>query len=132
MDLFKNQNEKVWRVLSYIWTIVFMVFIVINFFEHDRYEFLVPPLAAIYTAILGLYVGTKEFERWHDFHKSRHPGELFVILWTIIVFVLLGVAFFLDNSYRVDSEIVAVYIVVMSVFALTQKSKRLYRHKKGH
>ena len=36
----------------------------------------------------------------------------------------------LQNGYRISTEIVATYIMVLSVFALTQKSKRLYERKK--
>ena len=83
----------------------------------------------VYVGILGLYVGTKEFDRWYEMHSSRHPGELFVIFWTIIIFALMGVAFLSDGKYHLSFEAVAVYIMVLSVFALTQKSKSLHERK---
>lgn len=62
-------------------------------------------------------------------HSSRHPGELFVIFWTIIIFALMGAAFLSGGKYHLSSEAVAVYIMVLSVFALTQKSKSLHERK---
>ncbi len=81
--------------------------------------------------ILAPYVGTKELDRWYDMHESRSPGELFVLAWTVVIFGLLVLSAFLQNGYRVPSEAIAVYIMVLSIFALTQKSKRLHERKKA-
>ncbi len=133
MSIFRD--EKIWRILTHFWTIAFIVFLAYNFFSVNQYEFLIAPLSVIYVSLLGLYAGTKEFDRWYDLHKSRHPGELFVIVWTVFVFLFLAVSFYLGKEYRFSSEAVAVYIMVLSVFALTQRSKRLYeesqRRKNG-
>ncbi len=109
-----------------------MVFLVVNFTSMDQYEFLIAPFSIIYTGVLGLYVSTKEFDRWYDHHEERHPGEWFVMAWTIVIFGLIIASAFLGKEYRVSSEAVAVYIMVLSVFALTQKSKRLYEEKAKH
>jgi len=63
-------------------------------------------------------------------HDGRHPGEVFIIFWTIVIFILLGISLFMDGEYRVSSEAIADYIMVLSVFALTQKSKRLHERKR--
>lgn len=123
-------NEKFWRVLAYFWTALFLGFILINFYSQGTFEYLVPPFSAIYTAVLGLYVGTKEFNRWHYHHSGRHPGELFILAWTAAILTLFIESFRRGASYHISSEIVAVYIVVLSLFALTQKSKNLYKSKK--
>ncbi len=65
-----------------------------------------------------------------DLHESRHPGEIFVIAWTIVIFGLLILSVILRDDYHVSSEAIAVYIMVLSVFALTQKSKKLHQRKK--
>ena len=129
-DLFDFRDEKIWRVLTNFWTMIFMFFLVVNFFSGNQFEFLIAPFSVIYIGILGLYVGTKEFDRWYDLHNSRHPGEIFVIAWTIVVFGLLILSLVLGGSYKVSSEAIAVYIMVLSVFALTQKSKKLHQRKK--
>ncbi len=128
MSVFKD--EKIWRVLTNVWTYVFLMFICANFFLHNRFEGLISPMSLVYIGILGLYVGTKEFDRWYDMYAGdRHPGELFVIAWTIIIFVLMGLTVLLGEGYEVPSEVVATYIMVLSVFALTQKSKALHKRK---
>ncbi len=124
-------GEQIWSTLCTLWTIVFMIFVVTNFFLFNRYEPLVLPLSAVYAGILTLYAGTKEFDRWYDIHDSRHPGELFVIVWTVLIFVLAAISFFSGaKGYQLDSEIVADYIMVLSIFAITQKSKQLHRTRR--
>ena len=124
------QNEKIWRVLTNIWTVVFIAFLIFDFFQLNRFEYLLAPFSFIYIGVLGLYVGTKEFDRWYQIHEGRHPGEIFIIAWTVVIFGLLGFSFFWDGGYKVSSEAIADYIMVLSVFALTQKSKRLYEKKR--
>jgi len=124
------RDEKIWRVLTNFWTCLFMAFLIFNFFQKNRHESFIAPLSVIYIGVLGLYASTKEFDRWYEMHEGRHPGELFVILWTVVIFGLLGVSFFSQGSYKVSSEAIADYIMVLSVFALTQKSKRLYERKR--
>ena len=124
------QNEKIWRVLTNIWTVIFIAFLIFDFFQFNKFEYLTAPFSFIYIGVLGLYAGTKEFDRWYEMHEGRHPGEIFIIFWTIVIFGLLGVSFFMDGGYKVSSEALADYIMVFSVFALTQKSKRLYEKKK--
>jgi hypothetical protein len=101
-----------------------------NFFARDGYDIFIAPFSVIYVGVLSLYAGTKEFDRWYDFHESRHPGEWFVIGWTVLILTLTILSFIL-KGYTVSSETVADYIMVLSVFALTQKSKQLHRRKKN-
>ena len=128
MSVFKD--EKIWRDLTNLWSLFFIVFLLGNFFSMDAYEYLIAPFSVVYIAILSLYAGTKEFDRWYDHHDERHPGEWFVLVWTGLMIFLVGASITLGKEYRLSSEAVAVYIMVLSVFALTQKSKRLYEEKK--
>ncbi len=124
------RDEKIWRFLCWVWTILFMVFIIVNFFSFSKYDSLTLPLSAVYAGVLTLYAGTKEFDRWYDSHESRHPGEMFVAIWTIIVFFVATIAFFsVGKNYVLEPEVVADYIMVLSIFAITQKSKQAY-HKR--
>ena len=70
------RDERFWRLLSTLWTAIFIPFIIVDFFIEGKYEFLIAPMSAIYLGVLGLYAGTKEFQRWYEDHRSRHPGEL--------------------------------------------------------
>jgi hypothetical protein len=125
------KDEKIWRILTNFWTYLFMIFLCANFFLDNSYEFLIAPMSVIYVSILGLYVSTKEFDRWYEMHKNeRHPGELFVVFWTVIIFGLMLASVVSGGEQKLSTEAVATYIMVLSVFALTQKSKALYRKKK--
>ena len=124
---------KFWRTLPNFWTAVLLAFIVVNFFAHDKYSYLIIPLAFLYTGTLALYVGTKEFERWYEVHESKHPGEWFVIAWSVVMFFVIGTSFALGEEYHIPSDIiVAVYIAVLTLFAFTQKSKSLHRERRGN
>jgi len=124
------QNEKIWRILTNFWTFIFIAFLIFDFFQFNKFEYLTVPFSVVYLGVLGLYAGTKEFDRWYEMHEGRQPGELFVILWTAVIFALLGISFFSGGGYKVSSEVLADYIMVLSVFALTQKSKQLHERKK--
>jgi len=128
-NFFAFRDEKIWRILTNFWTFVFLVFLIADFFLHNQLDFLIAPFSVIYVGILALYVGTKEFDRWYEIHESRHPGEVFVLVWTAVIFGLLALSVILSDGYVVSSEAIADYIMVLSVFALTQKSKSLYLRK---
>jgi hypothetical protein len=123
------RDEKIWRILTNFWTFVFAAFLVFNFFQKNNYGAFIAPLSVTYAGVLGLYAGTKEFDRWYEMHESRHPGEWFVLGWTVLIFVFLAFSFASGGEFKVPSEAIAVYIMVLSIFALTQKSKRLYHEK---
>jgi hypothetical protein len=123
------ENERIWRTLTNAWTVIFLAFVIANFFSGDRYEFLIAPMSILYTGILTLYVGTKEFDRWYERHMGRHPGEWFVLLWSVVIGALLLFSFVLGEGHRIHSDVIAVYIAVLSLFAVTQKSKSLHTKK---
>lgn len=115
--------------MSNLWTLAFAAFLIANFTLKNRYEYLVGPLSVVYTGVLGLYVGTKEFNRWTKRHVGRHPGEAFVIGWTLMIAAFFAVALATGNRYRVSPEVVADYILVLSIFVVTRRSKQLYGEK---
>ena len=117
--------------MTNLWTVMFVLFLFWDFFTKGNYDALIAPFSVIYGGVLGLYAGTKEFDRWYDFHESRHPGEWFVTGWTVVILALMVLSFTLGKGYSVSPETVAVYIMVLSIFALTQKSKQLHKRKRG-
>ncbi len=124
-------GERVWRTLTNFWTYVFLAFILLDFFNGGRFSGLNTPLSILYVGVLTLYVGTKEFERWYELHEGRHPGELFVLGWTAVMAVLFIATFLSGGERMISSEVVADYIAVLSIYAVTQQSKRLWRLKRG-
>lgn len=82
------------------------------------------PVTAIYVASLSVYAGNKEFERWREKHDGRHPGEIFVIFWTILLASILIADFILSKSYKVPESVISAYVVVLGVLAVTRRSRQ--------
>ena len=120
----KQYTFRVLQILTYFWTILFMGIVVMNPFLDNRYTFLLPSLSVIYGGMLAIYVSHKEFNRWHKKHRGVHSGELFVFCWTAIIFFLFIDSFFFRRT--VPSEVIGVYLLVLSFFALSQTSKSLH------
>lgn len=117
-----------WRNITKIWTVVFFAAIIYDFFTANSLEKseLLLPIAVIYDAVLAIYSAEKEFKRWHDSHETIHPGEVYVILWTLLVFGLLIASVAEHIDYRIPPEVSASYIVVIGILAITRESKHFY------
>ena len=123
-----------WRKLTTFWTIVFFAAIIYDFITGNRLDNanLLLPIAVVYDAVLAIYSAEKEFKRWNDNHKKRiHPGELYVILWTALIFGLLILSVIFHESYHVPSEVSSSYVVAIGILAITKESKYLYRRTVG-
>lgn len=125
------ENERIWRYLTDFWSLAIFALLIIDCNYQNSYDFLIGPFAAIYIGVLALYASTKEFNRWHKLHAGRHPGEIYIIVWSLFVFSLGVLDILLKGKYHLPSEIIATYITVLGVFAITQKSKNLYFRKKN-
>jgi len=123
----KILSVKIWRHLSNFWATVLYVVIVADFYYKNSLTEFIGPISAIYVAVLAIYSAQKEFERWHDFNVGRHPGELYVVVWTILVFSFFILELFYKGIYKLPSEVVTTYIVVIGVLAITKRSKRNYQ-----
>src|SRR5580658_5542435 len=106
-----------WRKLTTFWTIVFFAAIIYDFVTHNSLDAsnLLLPIAVIYDAVLAIYSAEKEFKRWHDCHDRIHPGELYVILWTVLIFGLLLLSVIFHQGYHIPSEVSSSYIVVVGI-----------------
>ncbi|MEY2664435.1 MAG: hypothetical protein RIT04_243 [Candidatus Parcubacteria bacterium] len=125
-------TQSIWRHLTNFWTIVFFIAIVYDFITDNAldHENIILIISVLYGSALAIYSAEKEFKRWHDSHKTLHPGELYVILWTLLVFGLLIVNIFLEKHYEIPAEVRATYVVVIGILALTKESKHLYKRIK--
>ncbi len=124
-------GDRLLRLLLNTWTMLILPFVIANFFWHQLLEHLAVPAAVLYTGLLALYVGTKEFERWYDIHHGRHPGEWFVIAWTVVMIFLFSVSIVFHGKYVVHSDLVAVYVAVLTLYVFTHQSKQLHFKKKS-
>ena len=118
-------NLKFWKYLANFWSWLTLIFFACAFLWPENFNSVLSSIAVIYASLLGIYVGSKEITRWRnkDF-VSRHSGEIFVILWTVVMVAIIMIAIF-NKQYEVQSEFIATYITIMGIFAISQKSKAL-------
>ena len=114
------------------WTLLVFGVILYDFAHNNAYSLVLNPLLVLYVAILTIYVGAKEFERWFEYHSSIHPGELHVVAWTVLIVGIVFSNFILRRPYHLSEEIISTYISVLGILAITEKSKALYRTKHRH
>lgn len=126
-------NFKFWRIVTNFWTVVFLAAIIFDFLKGNMLaeSDVLLAVAGIYCAALAIYSAEKEFRRWHNMHNSIHPGEMYAIIWTIFIILLIAVQAFLHLPYRMPPEVSASYIAVISILALTRESKNLYKKNKN-
>ncbi|MBU3901519.1 hypothetical protein KKF25_02650 [Patescibacteria group bacterium] len=125
-----RRSPKIWWYLVNLWTLVVFAAIVLNFVRNGIYDQQMDTLLVIYISLLAIYAGDKEFERWHDNHQSRHPGEIFVFVWTVLMTGLAISQFIFDKTSGLTSDVVAAYIAVLSVLAVTRRSRALYNRRR--
>ncbi|NCD00657.1 hypothetical protein EOL94_01010 [bacterium] len=126
-----NNSFKFWKEIINLWTILFIFSIIHDFIGNNSLSDVLGPISAIYIGVLAIYVGNKEFERWYDRHKGKHPGEVFIIIWTILVFTIIVLDIIFKKSYILPSSVVSAYLAVLTMLVITGKSKALYRKKKS-
>jgi hypothetical protein len=125
-------SRSFWRYITNIWTILFIGLAMSDFLSLGKYHYLIAPFSVIYGAVLSIFVGTKEFDRWYDMHQGKkHPGEIFVIMWSFLLLVMVSISWIYGGLYTIPSDLISVYIMVLTVFAITQSSKAVYQRKRG-
>lgn len=136
MAFILNLSERVgkfgfWRGLVNFWTVVFFAAIVYDFLHGNVLDenHVILTVAGIYCASLAIYSAEKEFRRWRKVHQGFHPGELYAILWTILIVGLIAAQALTDIEYKMPPEVSASYIAVISILAITRESKMAYRKK---
>jgi hypothetical protein len=122
----KKSDGTFWRYLLNLWTIVLFAIVIEDFYHAGEFSAVIGPIAAIYAALLAIYSAEKEFERWHFYHLSRHPGEIYVIAWTLLIFGIIAADLILKRNYALEPEVVSTYIVVLGILAITKKSKSVF------
>lgn len=128
----KKSDGTFWRYLLNLWTLVLFAIIIEDFSHSGAYAGILGPVAAIYAALLAIYSAEKEFERWHFYHLSRHPGEIYVIAWTLLIFGIILADLILKRGYALEPEVVSTYIVVLGILAITKKSKSVFKERGHH
>lgn len=136
MSLLVRASERIgkfgfWRAITNFWTLVFFGAIVYDFFTANSLDQtnVILTVAAIYCAALAIYSAEKEFRRWHRSHEGLHPGEMYALLWTLLVVVLLACKEIYSVEYRMPPEVSASYIAVITILAITRESKNAHKRR---
>ena len=124
-------SDTFWRYMTNLWCLVCYGTIIYDFIYDHALGDILPSILVVYVALLTIFVGVKEFERWYDMKTGRHPGELFVIGWTVLIIGLIIAKIIFHKIYAIPAEVLATYIAVLSIMAITQKSKKMKSAKKS-
>jgi hypothetical protein len=119
-----------WRIFLNFWSVCTFLVIIYDFVLDNAIHDVLIPLLAIYTAALALYSAEKEFERWHHLYSKTHPGEMYVLFWTVLIVSLFILDIIFKKAYEMPSEIVATYIVVLGILTITKRSKNIFLSKR--
>lgn len=127
---FLTNDFGFWRKLINAWSILLFLMIIADFIGKNAYEGILSAISVIYVSVLAIYVSNKEFERWYDRHEGNHPGELFVVIWSILIGALIILDFICGADYSIPGSLISSYIAVLTILVITKKSKELYRLKR--
>lgn len=124
-----SPQQLLWKILVNLWAILTLAFFWLDFLSNNAYNLSAGAMGVIYIGILTIYAGTKEFDRWKSGRKSYFKGEAFVLIWTITLIIMVTVAIFSKTQLRVPDETATLYIAIVTIFAISQKSKSLFHSK---
>lgn len=122
-------KPSIWRWLLAFWTLLAFTLIIVDFASDNVINQGLVPVLIIYAAVLSAYSAEKEFRRWHEFHVGRHPGEIYVILWTILLFIIFVTDLVSQMPYKMPDSVISTYIIVLGILAITRNSKRIFSEK---
>lgn len=128
---FIGSGFKFWRRLINFWSVIYLLAIIYDFITNNSCGQLLDLLSTVYISALAIYVGNKEFERWYNLHKGKHPGEVFVVLWSLLIVLIIVIDFLWQRSYSLPHSVISSYVAVLTILAITNKSKKLYRRRRS-
>jgi hypothetical protein len=124
----KSKRYRLWRVLAGFWALFSMVLFIVEFLFFDKSDAVPNTASIIYVTILSIYAGTKEFHRWsRKEFTSQYWGEIFVVCWTI--FMIGMIVYSLTLTKPLPEGLIGTYVAILTIFALTRRSKALYHRK---
>ncbi len=120
-----------WKWLADFWGYLTIIIFIVDFFYQEKNLIASTGSAIIYTAVLVIYVTNKEFNRWQQKSFSSHYlGEIFIILWSIILIFFVMLAIASNGIYQVRPEFYTTYITILGIFAISLNSKNLKQKKR--
>ena len=125
----RKSSLSFWWYFTNFWTLIVFWVVVCDFIADNAFNQYLGAFLAVYIAILAIYASNKEFERWRHLHVSRHPGEVYVIVWTILILGIFVLDTVMEKAYEMPDSIISSYIAILTVLAITMKSRRIYERK---
>ncbi len=128
----KSLSLNFWRFLTNTWGVMTLLLFIFDFFSHHSYSNATSTSAVIYGIVLGLYVGSKEFQRWKSKKgqfRSIHFGEIYPIVWSAVMILFVLVTAFSKNSFQIPGEFPATYITILGIYIISQQSKSFFSNK---
>ncbi len=127
----KSSNpEKYWRWLANLWLAVMVFIIITDFWSGGKYAYLISPVSILYITLLSVYITSKEFKRWCNSYQGHHPGEIAIVIWTALIFVLIVSNTYLGANYHISQDTISTYLVVVALFIVSQGSKTIYYRRR--
>jgi hypothetical protein len=123
-------NRTILKLVLNFWTLTTIWVFSMDFFSGNKYNSSATTIGIIYLAILGIYVGEKEYTRWKTKFVSKFIGESFIVVWTIVMAIFVTFSLLFSELYRIPTEFSIVYTGVLGVFAATKHSKNLHSGRK--
>jgi len=115
-----------WKALSNFWAIVAAIVFLLTFFNIADLHHLLNDVAIIYLSILSIFTGLKEYNRWKNKKfLSKYHGEIFVVNWTMLMFLFIALSAYDKTQYKLSTEFTATYLSVIGIFAISRQSKNL-------
>jgi len=116
------------KILVNLLGIILIIIFIIDLFG-GKMGFIMNPVATLYISLLSIYASNKEFNRWKEKYKSKYSGELFVYVWTIIIFASILISLFSKGKFIIADSIITTYIAIITIFAITKQSKKLFEEE---
>lgn len=124
MNLKFGPAQIYWKRLADFWGLLALSLFTLDFFSNHRYKAAATACAIIYIAILGIFIGEKEYFRWKNIYVSKFFGEGFIILWTIVLATLIIVSA-VSKKYGLPEEMSVAYISILTFYFASLRSKQL-------
>jgi len=117
-----------WRWLTHFWGLLTAIIFVLTFFNKINANFILETITIIYIAVLSIYTSSKEIKRWskNNFF-SKHKGELFIVIYTIILLIFISLCLIEPTKYNIPKEFTTTYLAILGIFAISLNSKYLKR-----
>lgn len=122
----KKRELRKWKLLVNFWGILTLISFILTFFNILDVSNILKTLTIVYISILSIFSSIKEFNRWKNKEfLSRHKGEAFIVVYTLIMFIFIILSAIYPNIYHIPTEFTATYLSILGIFAITSKSKHL-------